>query len=107
MAERYKTVLARDGVTLKLRPSNGAVQNIELLNDPKSGVDVAFAQAGTTSEAASPQLVSLGTIFYEALWFFCRCEVSGHGLADLTGTRISIGQSGSATRAAPDSAAPR
>jgi TRAP transporter TAXI family solute receptor len=98
MAERYRTALARNGVELKVRFTSGAVENVKLLNDPRSGVDVAFAQAGITNEGASPQLVSLGTVFYEALWFFCRCEATGRGLGDLNGSRISIGQEGSGTR---------
>jgi TRAP transporter TAXI family solute receptor len=98
MAERYRQALARDGVDLQLRPTNGSIDNVALLNDPGSGVDVAFEQAGATSEQASAGLESLGAMFYEPLWFFCRCESLGRGFKDLPGTRISIGPEGSGTR---------
>jgi TRAP transporter TAXI family solute receptor len=99
MAERFREALARDGVDLKLRRTNGSLENVALLNDPESGVDVAFEQAGSTNEQASGGVESLGTMFYEPLWFFCRCEAHGNGFKDLTGTRISIGPEGSGTRA--------
>jgi len=99
MAERYRYELARDGVQLELRPSTGAIKNIALLDDPNSGVDVAFGQPGMTSERASPEVQSLGTMFYEPLWFFCRCDGKGRGLLDLPGPRMSIGEPGSGTRA--------
>jgi TRAP transporter TAXI family solute receptor len=98
-ALRFREVLARDGVDLQLRPSAGSIENIALLNDPGSGVDVAFEQAGTTSGQAAAGLESLGTLYYEPLWFFCRCESQGRGFQDLPGTRISIGPEGSGTRA--------
>ena len=37
-AERYKTILARSGVVLRLVPSAGGVENLARLNDPHSGV---------------------------------------------------------------------
>jgi hypothetical protein len=65
IAERYREVLARNGVRLHLVPTNGAVENLERLRDVRAGVDAGFVQAGTTSERESPDLVSLGTVFYE------------------------------------------
>jgi hypothetical protein len=65
VAERYREVLARNGVRLHLVPTDGAVANLERLRDSRNGVDAGFVQAGTTSERESPNLVSLGTVFYE------------------------------------------
>jgi TRAP-type uncharacterized transport system substrate-binding protein len=94
--KRYREILARDGVNLKLVPTNGAVDNVKLLADPNSGVDVGFVQAGSVDPALAKHLVSLGTLFYEPIWFFCRCDFSGpKGFADL---RLSIGPGGSADR---------
>jgi TRAP-type uncharacterized transport system substrate-binding protein len=94
--ERYREILARDGVDLKLVPTNGAVDNVKLLSDPHSGVDVGFVQAGSVDPTLARDLVSLGTLFYEPIWFFCRCDFPGpKGLADL---RASIGPEGSANR---------
>ena len=45
-AQRYKEILARDGVTVEERVTGGADENEQLLHDPKSGVDVAFMHGG-------------------------------------------------------------
>jgi len=55
-AQHYKAILARSGVVLRLVPSAGGVENLARLNDPHSGVMVAFVQSGLTSEAQSPDL---------------------------------------------------
>jgi TRAP-type uncharacterized transport system substrate-binding protein len=96
-AERYRALLAKQGVTLRLVPSSGAIENLALLRDPHSGVAAAFVQAGTTTEAESPQLLSLGTMFYEPLWIFCRCRTEGLDVKDVFGRHVSIGPAGSAT----------
>jgi hypothetical protein len=62
-------------------------------------VDVGFLQSGITTEKESPGLESLGTVFYEPLWFFYRGAYQGKGLEGLQGKKISIGPEGSATRA--------
>src|SRR5512136_1537557 len=38
-AERYAKILQRNGVTLKILPSEGSVENIKRLADPSSKVD--------------------------------------------------------------------
>jgi TRAP-type uncharacterized transport system substrate-binding protein len=98
--KQYREVLARSGVEVRLRPSGGTVENLELLNDPGARVDVAFLSAGTTSARKSPELRTLGTVFMEELWFFARdLDVPAKGLDGLRGKRIAIGPEGSATRA--------
>jgi len=99
--ERYRAALAVHGVELRLVPSSGSYDNLVKLGDAESGISAAFVQAGTTSTAESPDLLSLGTMFYEPLWVFCRCpaetrDVSFH---ERIGTHVSIGPEGSATRA--------
>jgi len=98
VAERYREILARDGVRLRLVPTKGAVENLERLRDPRSGVDAGFVQAGTTDERESPDLVSLGTVFYEPLWVFCRYSTLFELLRARPNARISIGPLGSASR---------
>jgi len=95
---RYREILAKAGVKLRLLPTTGGMENIARLRDPKSGVDVGFVQGGTTTKEESPNLESLGTIFYEPLWLFSRSEV-GNNLQALRGRRVSIGPEGSAGRA--------
>src|SRR5262245_33050607 len=63
--ERYREILAREGIELRLVPSNGAVENLSRLLDPKAGVNVGFVQGGISGPGASRDLASLGTIGYE------------------------------------------
>jgi len=51
-----------------------------------------------TTKKESPELESLGTIFYEPLWLFRRAEI-GEGAQGLRGRRLSIGSEGSGGRA--------
>jgi len=97
VAKRYRELLARDGIKLNLVPSKGAVESVALLQDPKSGVSIAIVPSGITNEQKSPELISLGTLFYEPLWGFSRGAIRSH--QDLGGLRISIGPEGSASRA--------
>jgi TRAP-type uncharacterized transport system substrate-binding protein len=98
VAERYREILARHGVRLRLVQTNGAVENLDRLRDASAGVGAGFVQAGTTSEQQSPQLVSLGAVFYEPLWVFCACHNFAELLRDHPAARVSIGPVGSATR---------
>lgn len=98
-ARRYQAVLARNGVRLELRTTNGGVDNLKLLRDSKSGVSVALAQGGLTSATESRDVVSLGTVFYEPVWIFLRGTRSPRpGYHGFKG-RAFIGQPGSGTRA--------
>jgi TRAP transporter TAXI family solute receptor len=95
---RYKAILARDGVTLELRPSSGAVENLARLRDPESDVSLAFVQGGTDRAADPPVLESLGSVYYEPLWVFYRGKRAIDRINDLKGKRIAIGPEGSGTR---------
>jgi len=98
VATRYREILAREGIKLVLLPTGGAVENLARLRDPRSNVDVGFLQGGITSEKESPDLESLGTVFYEPLWIFYRGSSLETGLKILRGRKISIGPEGSGTR---------
>jgi len=96
--ERYRELLAREGFELRLLPTAGAVENLRLLNDTNSAVTISLVQGGLATEENSPGLVSLGTVFYEPLWFFSRGGSSEGGREALRGKRISVGAEGSGTR---------
>jgi TRAP transporter TAXI family solute receptor len=98
LGARYRDILARAGVELRLRQTAGAVENLALLRDPRSGVSVAFAEAGITSREESPDLASLGTVSFEPLWFFFRGQPRAAAAKALQGKCISIGPEGSGTR---------
>jgi len=102
-ANQYKEQMAENGVDLKLRATHGALENLELLLDPKSDVDVAFVQDGLLASDKAGNLVSLGSLYYEPLWIFYsdKIELPGHKdltrLTQLKGKRLSIGEPGSGT----------
>lgn len=97
MAQAYRAILARNGVTLKILESDGSVQNLQRLLDPKQRVDLAFVQGGVADGADTRSLMSLGSVAYLPIIVFYR----GSGLtrlSDLEGMRIAIGRVGSGTR---------
>jgi TRAP-type uncharacterized transport system substrate-binding protein len=99
LGARYRAILARSGIDLRLQPTAGAVENLARLRDAASGVSVAFSQAGTATAEDADALTSLGTVFYEPLWLFHRGLDEGRAYAALRGKRVSVGPEGSGTRA--------
>jgi TRAP-type uncharacterized transport system substrate-binding protein len=96
-AEKYRKVLARDGVKLKVLPSAGSLDNLTRLNDPKFRVDVGFVQGGVTGGVNLDRLVSLGSVFHVPLLLFYRSTDPANFIADFSGKRIAIGPQGSGT----------
>jgi TRAP-type uncharacterized transport system substrate-binding protein len=113
--ERYAQALKRHGITVELRATEGAVENLALLRQAGSGVDVAFVQGGTDDapptasradapDAAGKGLVSIGSLFLEPVWLFYREDAARRllkapelaKLTQLPGWRVSIGAPGSA-----------
>jgi TRAP-type uncharacterized transport system substrate-binding protein len=99
LAARYREVLARKGINLKLVPSAGAVESVARLRDPNSAVSVALIPGGVTTEQDSPELVSLGSLFYQPLWVFSRSRLHLKSDKPLHALRISIGPDGSSSHA--------
>jgi TRAP-type uncharacterized transport system substrate-binding protein len=99
VGKRYREILAHHGIRLQLLATRGALDNLARLSDPRSGVGVGLLQGGITSEKESPDLESLGAVFYEPLWFFHRGGAWGKGPEALRGRKISIGPEGSGSRA--------
>jgi len=112
--KRYQQQLAQHGITVELRSTQGAAENLALLRDPLSGIDLAFVQGGADEQRAvagadrsEEGLVSLGSLFYEPVWLFYRAEAAdrllGEGkpgatldsLTQLGGWRINVGAPGS------------
>jgi len=106
--KRYAELLKRHRIEVVLRQTEGAAQNLALLRDPHSGVDVAFVQGGV--EADTPDIVpgqdglmSLGSMFYEPLWLFYRADAAREQLGEqqpdrlgqLVGWRLNVGAAGS------------
>jgi hypothetical protein len=73
-ARQYARVLARQGVELQTRNSAGAVENLDLLRDPASGVQAALTTFGVTQPADAEILYSLGGIFDAAIFIFYKSD---------------------------------
>ena len=106
--KRYAQILKGYGITVELRATEGAAENLRLLRDPASGVDIAFVQGGADEHLRQfdddeEPLVSLGSLFYEPVWLFYRTDAAQRRLntpvlssvSQLTGWRVNIGPPGS------------
>ena len=108
--KRYASRLKAYGIDVELRYTQGAAENLALLRDPNSGVDIAFVQGGADEqvtargeEAEADGLSSLGSLFYEPVWLFYRDDsaqrlLKGEALTSLTqlaGWKLNIGPPGS------------
>ena len=96
-AKFYSDVLARNDVELEIRSTSGSLENYHLLKDENSGVDIGFVQGGIGAAEDAPGLLSLGSMYYEPVWVFCRAALRIDSLAQLKGKRIAIGPAGSGT----------
>src|SRR5712671_1595137 len=97
-ARRYQEILKRHGITLEVRQTGGSLTNVQLLSDPKAGVDVAFAQSGADPGEHGEHIVSLGSLAYVPLWVFYRGDPIDD-VRELKGRRIAVGSAESGTRA--------
>lgn len=101
-AQRYATILARNGVTLEVRASAGSLDNLARLQSNEA--QVGFVQGGVVPPKDDPDaedesgLLSLGSMFYEPVWVFYRGDKVLTRLTELQGKRIAIGQEGSGVR---------
>ena len=97
-AARYKDFFARNGITLDIKPSAGAAENLQRLLDKNEDIDIGFLQSGVTLGKDTEGLVSLGVIYPEPLWLFHQKDLTVAQLDELKGKRVAIGPEGSGTR---------
>jgi len=93
----YGVYLQKEGITLTLRKTSGDTENLRLLKDPESDVDISFIQDGVAHSEGAGSLLSLGSLYYQPVWIFCRCKASTTHLSALKGKRIAIGYAGNGT----------
>lgn len=98
IAEKYRTILARNGIKLKIVSSEGSLDNLKKLSDPHSGIDVGFVQGGVAGDMPIDGLVSLGSISYVPVSVFYRGHERLDRLSELRGKRVAIGVPGSGSR---------
>jgi TRAP-type uncharacterized transport system substrate-binding protein len=63
--QRYRDILARDGIAVTLVNSAGTVENLARLDSPANeagAVELAFVQSGIGDPATSPSLVALASL---------------------------------------------
>jgi TRAP transporter TAXI family solute receptor len=99
IGNRYRDILARSHVNVEVKLTNGAVENISLLNDPTSGFKVGIAQGGISDGEKSPDVMSLGRINYQVYWIFYSATDTLDDLRQLKGKRVALGPTDSGGRA--------
>jgi TRAP transporter TAXI family solute receptor len=98
-AQKYADEVRKEGLTLEVRETKGSVENLQLLLDPQSGVDIAIVQSGVAGAEDRQRLRALGSLYREPLWVFYRGEKTLDRLSQLAGRRIGVGPPGSGTYA--------
>lgn len=93
-ASVYGALLSQHDIQLEIIESSGDIENIQLLKDESSGVDLAFVQDGIARSEGAGRLQSLGSLYYESVWILCRCGLKDRHLSALKGKRIAIGEVG-------------
>jgi hypothetical protein len=73
------------------------MENLALITDPRAHVAAAFLQGGLTNGRETPDVLSIGRVFYEPVWVFYQGEAKLERFTDLVGKRVLIGPAGSAT----------
>jgi len=96
-AEKYAQILARNGVKLKILPSDGSLENLKRMADPSFKVDIGFVQAGLAKGRNIDNLVSLGSVGYIPLFIFYRGDQNLDLLSQFSGKRLAIGEEGTGT----------
>src|SRR5262249_35512968 len=98
VGQRYRDIFARSHVELKLRETTGAPDNVELLKNPGSGVQIALVFGGVSDGARAPGVLSLGTVYTSPFWIFYSSAEPLDRLSQLKGKRIAVGPVGSGIR---------
>src|SRR6187399_3745750 len=97
-AKRYIEILARSGVTVEERITNGPGDNLRLLQDPHSGVDIGFTQGGLAKFPEADSVIMLASLYYVPMWIFYRSTVTLNQVNELRNHQVAIGVNGSGAR---------
>ncbi len=92
LAQQYSEKLEAKGLEVKILATGGSLENLRLLE--KRQADIAFVQSGLGANI--PSLSTLGSVYPEPLWLFCREPVDR--VTDLHGKTVAIGDTDSGTR---------
>jgi len=95
---QYRETFAHSNIELELRETTGAAENVQLLLDQKSGVEIALTIAGVSDGKHAPGLLSFGTVYHTPFWLFYSSSEPIDELSQLTGKRIAVGPVGNGGR---------
>jgi TRAP-type uncharacterized transport system substrate-binding protein len=96
LADRYRAILARDGIEMTVLGTEGSVENADLLQ--RGAADAGLLQGGIPVEG---DLETLGAIFLEPVFVFLRADIPvPRNPAGWDGLAVAAGTEGSGTRAA-------
>jgi len=76
----------------------GAGDNLRLLEDPHSGVDIGFTQGGIARFPEANDVVMLSNLYYLPMWIFYRDTDTFNHINELRNHRVAVGAEGSGTR---------
>src|SRR5258708_5656672 len=96
-AEKYRKIIERSGVKVKILASQGGLDNLQKLANPAINVDVGFVQGGFTDGVEIESLNSLGSVFTQPLIIFFRSNQRIDQLSQFRRKRLAIGPAGTAT----------
>jgi len=86
----YRERLSRSHVKVNLHYTDGPLDDIRLIKEQSSGIDVAFTFGGVTNSEQSPELMSLGRISFSPVWIFYRGTETLERLTQLKSKRIAV-----------------
>ena len=99
-AQRYKEILARQGIDLRIVSKPNSMEIINDVADPGAGIDVGFI-AQDVHDTRNVSLRTIGLIQMQPLFIFAKAQAGRRmSLDDLRGQRIVMPPSNSATSAA-------
>lgn len=99
VAEQYREVLARDGISVEILETGGSVDNLALMSDGQA--EVGLIQGGVPTAGSGVE--ALAVVFAEPILAFARRDRPVRSnLAEWTGLRIARGGAGSGARVAID-----
>ncbi|MEM6486735.1 MAG: TAXI family TRAP transporter solute-binding subunit [Pseudomonadota bacterium] len=103
VAERYRRILARDGITLEVIETAGSVENGRRMADGTA--DVALMQGGVSLPEGT-EAQALAGVFLEPFLIFHRSALTeAHDPTTWGSLRVALGERNSGTRAAVDATA--
>jgi len=99
---QYREIFARFNIELELRETSGAGENVKLLRDLESDVQIALVVGGVSDGKHASGLLSLGTVGNIPFWLFYSSNEPFDRLSQFKGKRIAVGPVGSGSRSSAE-----